>query len=166
MPLDTVYRGGQFPDLCLVCGPRRFRPGGVVQLRHGMRLCRCVEAVGDTPGVRRGHDRRRGELRDRDVVRMPVPAIRSERHHDIGTNPPHLPGDTSDYLAWLRTMEMLVMVIEHGHVAHTEHFCRGPKLALADRGQGQRPGMLWVVRAKAAEAAGVASRGGDEQAAP
>ena len=71
-----------------------------------------LDSVAGKRGVRRGDDGRRGELRDRDVIRMSVRAVWSERHDDIGTNPPQVPDNARDSLTWVRPVEMLVVVVE------------------------------------------------------
>ncbi len=70
LALDAVHRGDQPPERRLERRPRRRRPRQVVELRHGVRWIVRRASSHWWRGERgRRHDRRGGELRDRDVVR-------------------------------------------------------------------------------------------------
>ena len=97
-------------------------------------------------GVGRSDDRRRGELRDRDVIGMSVGAVRSERHDDVGLDPPQVSDNGRDRLARVRAVEMLIAIVEQRDFAHTQHRGGGAQLRLTDVRQRQRAGMLMIVR--------------------
>jgi hypothetical protein len=84
-----------------------------------MRLPGCRGAIVCKRGVGCGDDGRRGELRDGDVVRMSVCAVGPERDDDVGLLPPQVPDYARDGVAWVRSVEPLVLV--------------GPAAKLADR---------------------------------
>jgi hypothetical protein len=46
------------------------------------------------------------------MIGMPVSAVGSKRHDDIGLDPPHLSHKGGNSLAWIRTVEMLIEIIE------------------------------------------------------
>ena len=59
-----------------------------------------------------GDDGRRSELGDRNVIRMPVSPVGSERHDYVGPDPPYVSRNGSDSLAGIRTVELLIVVVE------------------------------------------------------
>ena len=46
------------------------------------------------------------------MIGMPVSAVGSERHDDVGLDPPNVSDNGGDSLAWIRTVEMLIVVVE------------------------------------------------------
>ena len=97
------------------------------------------------------------------MIRMSVRAVGSERHDDVGTNPPQVPDDAGDGLAGVRAVEMLVAVVEQRHFAHAQHRRGGAQLSLTDLRQRQRAGMLRIVGTMAAVTAAVTARGGQQK---
>jgi len=71
-----------------------------------------LDSIAWERGVGCGDDGRRGELGDRNMIGMSVSAVGSERHDDIGLDPPHVSYNGGDSLAWIRTVEMLIVVIQ------------------------------------------------------
>ena len=87
LTLDTIYRACQFFQCGLVSAPFTACPGQVVQLRHGMRRM-LLRAWMRPTGLSGIHNSRRRQLRNCNVIRMPITAIGPERQHDIR---PHSP---------------------------------------------------------------------------
>src|SRR5262249_61755153 len=98
------------------------------------------------------------ELRDRDVIRRPVRAFRSEGQHDVGLYAPDVRGDVGDRGTRIGAVEMLIVIVEHGDVSKAEHAGCAAKLALADGRQGRRAGMLRVSWRMAAVTATLTAR--------
>ena len=89
----------------------------------------------------------RGELRDRDVIRMSVGAVGPERHDGIGAHSSEMPDNLRDNLPRVDAIEMLVVMIEQGHFTHAQRRCRSAELRLADRREGRRARMLTRISA-------------------
>src|SRR5262252_6365715 len=88
-------------------------------------------------GVRRSHDSCGGELRDGNVIRMPIGAIRSERHDDLGLNSSNMLNNGGNNLARFGAIEVLVAVIEHRDFTHTQRRRGGAQLRFADARKGR-----------------------------
>ena len=56
----------------------------------------------------------------RNIVRVPVSTIGSERHDYFGLDPSYVPRNNGDTLAGVRTVELLIMVVEDCDLAHTQ----------------------------------------------
>src|SRR5215470_15642086 len=85
----------------------------------------------------RGHDGRRSELGNRNVIGMPVCAVGSERDDDIGLYSPQMLHNGSNDLTWVRTVELLVAVVEHKHFTNTQCRRGSAQLRFTDVSQGR-----------------------------
>ena len=106
-------------------------------------------------GIGRSDDGRGRELRDRDVIRMSVRAVRSERHDDVRTNSPQVRGDACDHLARRSALSRLLIAIfeQRRHRGCRAPSCRRAQLVFTNLGERRRAGMLSVAGPMAAEAA-------------
>jgi hypothetical protein len=109
------------------------------------------------------HHRRGRELRDGDVIRMSVGAVRAERHDDLGAMPPQLADDAQGRLPRIGRVELPVAVAEERDVANTQRLRCGPQLRFPDSRERLGSGMLGLTRAMPAETARVPARGGDQE---
>ncbi len=110
-----------------------------------------------------GDDRRRGELRDRDVIGMAVGAVGPERHDDVGTDAPDVSSDAVDDLAGRGAIELLVVIVEQPTSSRTPSTAAAARSSrLADRRQRTGAGVRLVVWRMAAIPARVASRGSQQ----
>ena len=159
LPLDAVHRGDQLPESFLVRRPGGERPRQVVQLRQ--------RVGGVATRVERGidgrHRCRRGELRDGDVIRIPVTAVRGEGHHHVRADSSPLPGDPTDGLPGVGAIQPLVLVAEQRHVADAERAGRRVELGLANRGERGLARMFRCAAGVALVASALAKRGGHER---
>jgi hypothetical protein len=81
-----------------------FRPRDVIQLGN------C--------GIRGRDDRSGRELRDRDVIGMPVGAVRPEGDDDVWVNAPQMFDDGGDNVLWVGAVEFLIAIVEQRNVVH------------------------------------------------
>src|SRR5581483_2791486 len=94
---------------------------------------------------------------------MPVSAVGSERHNNIGFDPSQVARDLRDNLPWVRPIQMLVAIIEQGYFAHTQRRGCSAQFTLADFCQCSRTRVLMLVGTETAvAAAATASRGQQE----
>ena len=114
--------------------------------------------------VGRGHDGRRRELGDRDVIRMPVRAVRPERHDDVGPDAPQVTGDARDRLARIRPIELLIAIVEQ-RSSRARPAPRPRRAAPLSRisASATAPGMLGRTGPMPAVSAGIAARGGQQK---
>ena len=85
------------------------------------------------------HDRRRGELRDRDVIRVAVGAERIERDDHLRPDASNVAGDFFARLCPIDAIQLAIEVIQQAHLAHAKLACRGPQLGLACTPDDSRP---------------------------
>src|SRR5262249_51526443 len=109
--LHTIDHRDKFSKCRLVPRPCRLRPGNVVKLRNRMRM-RCIASLVWKPCERRCNYGRRGELRNRYVIGMPVSAIGSERDDAVGTHSPQMLHNGGDDLTRVRSIKMPVVVVQ------------------------------------------------------
>jgi hypothetical protein len=94
---------------------------------------------------------------------MSVGAVRPERHDDVGANPSQMPDDPRDSLPRVRAVQMLVVIVEQGNVAHAQHRRGRAQLGLTNLRQAHRAGMPMIVRGMAAVPAAFTARGGQQK---
>ena len=81
-----------------------------------------LAAVADERRICGDHGGRRRELRNGDVIGMPVCAVGTERHDHVGTTPAQLAGDGSQSASWgFAQARLLIRVVEQRHPPHAEH---------------------------------------------
>jgi len=71
--------------------------------------------------------------------------------------------DARDRIAGFGAVELLVVVVEHRHLAHSQHRCGGAQLRLTDYRQRHRARMPGIAGRMAAVAAAVAGRRGQQK---
>jgi hypothetical protein len=86
-----------------------------------MRKWNVARHAHPVPRIGRGHDGRRGELRDRDVVRVPVRAVRTEGDDDVGTDASQVEHEVRDHLARVGPIQLAIAEREQRQVTHAEH---------------------------------------------
>ena len=89
--------------------------------------------------VCRAHDRRRGELRDRDVIRVPVGAEWIERDDHLRPDASNVAGDFFARLCPIDAIQLAIEVIQQAHFAHAKLACRRAQLGLACLPDDGRP---------------------------
>ena len=71
-------------------------------------------------GVSRGDDGRRGELGYRNMIGMPVSAVGSEGHDDIGSDPPQVPDNGGNSFAGISLLSPAYLLSVERWPFHTE----------------------------------------------
>ena len=91
--------------------------------------------------VCRPHDGRGRQLRDGDVIRVPVRAERIERHDHLRPDAPYVAGDLLARLRRIDAIQLAIEIIQQAHVGHTKLTRCGTQLGLArlpdNRGSGR-----------------------------
>ena len=84
------------------------------------------------------HHSRRRQLRNCNVIRMPITAVGPERQHDIWPHSPDVGCDLADCLLRIDAIDCPVHVIEKPNLGQSQNICGGPQLRLTKSPELQR----------------------------
>ena len=97
------------------------------------------------------------------MIGMSVRAVGSERDDDVGLYSPQMVHNRGDNLTWVRTVEMLVVVVQQRDFANTQRRGGSTQLRLTDVRQRRWTGVLRIAGTMATVAAAVAARSGQQK---
>jgi hypothetical protein len=99
-----------------------------------------IDSIAGKRGGGCGDDGRRRELGDRNMIGMPVCTVRSERQNYVGMDSPYVSHNGRNSLAGVRTVELLIVVVEDCDLVHTQGRGGGAQLTLTDAPRANGPG--------------------------
>src|SRR3954470_23186989 len=94
---------------------------------------------------------------------MTVRAVGAEGQDDVGTNPSDVSRDASDDVARVRSIELLILVVEQRDLAYAQRRRGGAQLRLSNPAESRWSWMAIVARTIAAVAAAVSAGGGEQK---
>src|SRR5689334_10347721 len=123
LPLNAVNQRRQFAKGGLIRLPLAISPRQVVQLCNAVRMQRlrlrsAIHTVSAVGGAHGGGGR---ELRDGDVVRVPVGSLWTERNNHVGPNAPDMRNNFANGDRSLDLIDTAVRVAQNRDLTNTEH---------------------------------------------